>query len=188
MTSSTTSTTTNVPKQQKRTRIVTSPNCDHIIVVHKNSIEIKNEKKKSSSSWISTSKSIVTSDVGLTVLGKIVPPVPVYLKTGLSKQLAINSGLCLLGGIPATIHAWYIIYKNSSSSTTTTSGTDNNKLKNQDSENSNQEQQQQKDQNQSNDEENQSEVAAQQNEQTQQNTNNISSQPQMSEYQFNEKQ
>lgn len=64
-------------------------------------------------SKITTLSRIVTSDVLLTVIAKFAPPVPVYMKKGFSKELAINTGLCLLGGLPGTLHSWYVICKSS---------------------------------------------------------------------------
>lgn len=54
----------------------------------------------------------VPKDVLLAVIAKFFPPAPVFMKTGLSKELLINSGLTLFGIFPGAIHAWYIILKN----------------------------------------------------------------------------
>lgn len=54
----------------------------------------------------------VPKDVLLAVVAKFFPPASVFIKTGFSKELLINSGLTLFGIFPGAIHAWYIILKN----------------------------------------------------------------------------
>jgi uncharacterized membrane protein YqaE (UPF0057 family) len=51
-----------------------------------------------------------TTDLLLALLGMFLPPVPVGIKRGCGVDLVINLVLCLLG-IPAVLHAWYIIIK-----------------------------------------------------------------------------
>jgi uncharacterized membrane protein YqaE (UPF0057 family) len=67
-------------------------------------------------SWSSTIvllKMLFTSDLILAILALFLPPVPVWIKKGFWKwELLLNVVLCFFGGIPATIHAWYIIVKN----------------------------------------------------------------------------
>lgn len=49
-------------------------------------------------------------DCFLVILALIFPPLPVIIKRGLcSCDFLINVCLCILGWIPGTIHAWYII-------------------------------------------------------------------------------
>ncbi|KAL8298053.1 hypothetical protein RB597_006997 [Gaeumannomyces tritici] len=52
-----------------------------------------------------------TSDVLLYLLAILVPPVPVFLARGCGADFLINIGLTILGWIPGTIHAWWIIAK-----------------------------------------------------------------------------
>lgn len=54
----------------------------------------------------------ISSDVILAILAKFVPPIPVYIKRGVSADLAINVALTVLGGFPGIVHAWYLILKN----------------------------------------------------------------------------
>ncbi|KAF3061476.1 Plasma membrane proteolipid 3 [Daldinia childiae] len=53
-----------------------------------------------------------SADLFLGLLAILFPPLPVWVKTGLcSADSIINILLCLLGYLPGTIHAWYIISK-----------------------------------------------------------------------------
>ncbi|TLD15248.1 hypothetical protein PspLS_10675 [Pyricularia sp. CBS 133598] len=52
-----------------------------------------------------------TSDVLLYLLAILLPPVPVFLCRGCGADFLINIGLSILGWIPGTIHAWWIISK-----------------------------------------------------------------------------
>lgn len=70
------------------------------------------QQKKPTSMFKKAAKKAAVSDIALTVLGKFAPPVPVYMKKGVSPDLLVNTGLCLFGGLPAILHSWYIIYKN----------------------------------------------------------------------------
>lgn len=51
-----------------------------------------------------------TTDLLLALLAMFLPPVPVGIKRGCGVDLLINMVLCLLG-IPAVLHAWYIIIR-----------------------------------------------------------------------------
>lgn len=50
-------------------------------------------------------------EILIIILAILLPPVAVFLKTGLSVDLLINIALCFLGFIPGLIHALYIIAK-----------------------------------------------------------------------------
>ncbi|KAK3984726.1 hypothetical protein QBC44DRAFT_336517 [Cladorrhinum sp. PSN332] len=53
-----------------------------------------------------------SSDVFLTLLAILFPPLPVWVKRGIcSADSLINILLCTLGFIPGLLHAWYIIFK-----------------------------------------------------------------------------
>ncbi|KAK4227180.1 hypothetical protein QBC38DRAFT_509900 [Podospora fimiseda] len=53
-----------------------------------------------------------SSDVFLTLLAILFPPLPVWVKRGIcSADSFINILLCTLGFIPGLLHAWYIIFK-----------------------------------------------------------------------------
>ncbi|KAI9751824.1 MAG: hypothetical protein M1815_000903 [Lichina confinis] len=53
-----------------------------------------------------------STDCFLGLLAVLFPPLPVWVKRGLcSADSLINIALCVLGGIPGVIHAWYIILK-----------------------------------------------------------------------------
>ncbi|KDQ10984.1 hypothetical protein BOTBODRAFT_35743 [Botryobasidium botryosum FD-172 SS1] len=53
-----------------------------------------------------------TPDVLLYFLALFIPPIPVFIKTGLGADVLINILLWFLGWIPGVIHAWWIISKN----------------------------------------------------------------------------
>jgi uncharacterized membrane protein YqaE (UPF0057 family) len=53
-----------------------------------------------------------SSDIFLGILAILFPPLPVWVKCGIcSADSVINILLCVLGGLPGLIHAWYIIAK-----------------------------------------------------------------------------
>jgi len=54
---------------------------------------------------------ITCGDFCLLLLGIFLPPVAALIKCGCSADFLINIGLTLLGFIPGTIHAWYLIFK-----------------------------------------------------------------------------
>ena len=47
----------------------------------------------------------------LVIIGILLPPLAVYLKNGVGKDLAINIVLCLIFYIPGIIHALWLITK-----------------------------------------------------------------------------
>lgn len=47
----------------------------------------------------------------LIILGIIIPPVAVFLKNGVGKDLIINIVLCLIFYVPGIIHALWIVTK-----------------------------------------------------------------------------
>ncbi|KAF8590816.1 UPF0057-domain-containing protein [Ramaria rubella] len=53
----------------------------------------------------------VTTDIILYIVALIVPPFPVFVKTGCGPDILINILLWILGWFPGVIHAWYIIAK-----------------------------------------------------------------------------
>lgn len=59
-----------------------------------------------------SSKRNVVNDVFLAFVAKVFPPAPVFIKTGISKDLLINTGLTMFGVFPGALHAWYVILKN----------------------------------------------------------------------------
>jgi len=58
-----------------------------------------------------------TSDILLYVLAVFIPPIPVFMKTGLGADVLINILLWILGWIPGVIHSWWIIGRHTTPST-----------------------------------------------------------------------
>ncbi|RSH78452.1 uncharacterized protein EHS24_002177 [Apiotrichum porosum] len=53
-----------------------------------------------------------TQAIFLYVLALFIPPVPVYIKKGLSWDVGLNVVLWFCGWIPGVAHAWYTIARN----------------------------------------------------------------------------
>ncbi|PQE22982.1 Plasma membrane proteolipid 3 protein [Rutstroemia sp. NJR-2017a BBW] len=72
---------------------------------------------------MSASSSSSQADVFAYIIAIFLPPVAVFLKTGLGADFVINICLTILAWIPGVLHAWYVISKNDPARvrTTTTS-------------------------------------------------------------------
>jgi uncharacterized membrane protein YqaE (UPF0057 family) len=58
-----------------------------------------------------TSSDSTVGDIFRVILSVIIPPIGVFLETGISKQFFLNIILTLLGYFPGLIHAIWIIGK-----------------------------------------------------------------------------
>ncbi len=54
---------------------------------------------------------LINNSFFLVLVALLFPPLPVVICVGFSADLIINILLCILGGFPGLIHAWYIIYR-----------------------------------------------------------------------------